>query len=162
MGKVKAPPSEIKEVYSYDPDTGEFKHIQSGRITLPTHSEGYHRVQFRGDRYFVHRLAYWWDSGEWPEEVDHKNLNTSDNRLCNLRAATQKQNSCNRTPRGVSRYRGVTWFSRNKKCGVCLKKNGIPHYLGLFDSEHRAAVEYNKMAIELHGEFAVYNDVFSN
>ena len=162
MAKVDAPPHSIKEHYSYNPITGEFKNNRTGNTTRPSHSEGYHRVQYRGVRYFVHRLAYWWLTNEWPEEVDHKNRDTSDNRFINLRKATQQQNSCNKSTRGKSIYRGITWYKKNKKWGVTLRKNGKAYYIGLYNSEYEAAVVYNKAAKELHEDFAAYNDVFKN
>jgi len=156
---IEAPPESIKDIYFYDPETGEFSNIQTGRKTRPSHSEGYHRVQYLGKRYFVHKVACWWNSGEWSEQVDHINRDTGDNRLVNLRPCTQQQNSCNKSTRGSSKYRGVYWHTANNKWISHGRVKGEPHYLGTFECEKEAARAYNDFAKEYHGEYASLNEV---
>jgi hypothetical protein len=162
MGKAKCPPDDIRDFFNYDPASGSFYSKVTGKYTKPSHSEGYHRVQFRGIRYYVHRLSYWWLTNEWPEEVDHIDINPSNNKFKNLRPATPQQNSCNKSTYGSSRYRGVCWYKRNQKWGVSLRPNGVFHYLGLFESELEAGLAYNYKAQELAGEFARFNQVFED
>ncbi len=156
---------ELKEYLDYDPETGKFVWVKNyhmhkvGDSPKPSHSEGYYRVQFKGVRLFLHKVAFYWIYGYVPETVDHINLDTSDNRRINLRSATKQQNACNKSSRGVSKYRGVLWFKNSQKWGACCASFGKKYYLGLFESENAAALAYNKKATELHGEFARLNVV---
>ena len=96
--------------------------------------------------------------------VDHINRNTFDNRLCNLRFATHRQNSVNTNSRSnsSSNYLGVS---------IDVKGYKIPRFrsqihtgnkvlnLGSFVSEIEAAKAYNEAAIKYHGEFANLNKI---
>jgi hypothetical protein len=95
------------------------------------------------------------------EQVDHINMDTLDNRRCNLRIATKGQNMRNRGPtaRSTSGYKGVHWSKSANKWVAEIQMNGKKKYLGVFASADEAALAYNKAAIQLHGEFARLNKV---
>jgi hypothetical protein len=58
---------------------------------------GYIWTGVAGGRYLNHRLAWLYMTGSMPDScVDHVNGITDDNRWCNLRAATVRQNQLNR------------------------------------------------------------------
>jgi hypothetical protein len=154
---------ELKDYLDYCPESGTFvwkrnyKLARKGDSPQPSHSEGYLRVQFKGVRFFLHKVAFYWSFGVIPKEIDHINRDTTDNRLSNLRAATQLQNSANKSSRGFSKYRGVYYHRKNKKWCACGVKYQVKHYLGTFNTEEEAAVAYNTWAKEFHGEFANLN-----
>jgi len=157
--------AELKDYLDYDPATGlfvwskDYYKNKAGTSPKASHSEGYLRVQFKKTRFFLHKVAFFWEHGYLPEEVDHIDLNTSNNAITNLRAATHQQNSCNKSTRGFSRYRGVYYHKRNNKwCSIVVSKQQ-KHYLGSFLSEEAAAEAYNKAAAKYHGEFARLNMV---
>ena len=85
--------------------------------------------------------------------VDHINGNGVDNRRCNLRICTQKQNVHNSRGRAgkKSRFLGVSPFGDK-----WLAKVGA-QYLGLFDDEVEAAQARDRKALELFGEYAWLN-----
>ena len=87
-------------------------------------------------------------------ETDHINGDTLDNRKSNLRVCTKSQNMANRKVAGVSKYLGVCWHKATKKWTAAIRKNNKSYNLGIFENEKDAALAYDKMARELHGEFA--------
>lgn len=94
--------------------------------------------------------------------MDHRNTDPLDNRRCNLRVATQSQNSANRrksTKRQTySKYKGVTW---DKRYRVWIAQIGVEYkhiHLGTFSSEEDAAKAYDEAAIKYFGEFARPNE----
>lgn len=87
--------------------------------------------------------------------VDHINHNGLDNRKENLRICTAAQNAYNtRPPHGKrnTKYKGVT-ETTDYKWRATIKNKSI----GVFSSEHAAALAYNREAIKEYGEFAFLN-----
>lgn len=95
-------------------------------------------------------------------EIDHINRDQSDNRKQNLRYATFSENRQNRERhknKKCSIYKGVYL---NKKCNkyFCeISKNKVLHRSKLFNTEKEAAIEYNRMAVELYGINAFQNPI---
>lgn len=91
--------------------------------------------------------------------VDHRNGDKLDNRLTNLRAVTQSQNSANSNAHrdGSSQYKGVSWDRNSGRWNTRIMKEGVVYRLGLFTDEHAAAAAYDTAALALFGEFARTN-----
>lgn len=90
--------------------------------------------------------------------VDHINRRRNDCRRENLRAITPMQNSWNRTPiHTESGFKGVQL--RYGKWIATIQAERVTHYIGAFEEPELAALAYNDMARELHGEYAVLNEV---
>lgn len=90
--------------------------------------------------------------------VDHKNLDGLDNRKINLRNATRAQNSYNhRPPCGGTGFKGVKYVAQTGKykATVGYKRKAVP--VGEFDDPIEAAKARDRVARELHGEFAYLN-----
>lgn len=115
--------------------------------------KGYLCVQLGGKSYLAHRLIWIMAYGIEPaEQIDHINGNKTDNRLCNLRNVTNRQNQYNqRKPRsdnqsgylGVSRY-GNRWMA-------CIKINGKTNHIGYYNTPEQASEAY-KTAKRIHHE----------
>jgi len=93
------------------------------------------------------------------QEIDHKNHNTLDNRIENLRFCTHAQNKHNSRPykNGLCKYKGVHWYKQTKKWEVKITLNRKKYHVGYFHSVVEAAKAYDKKARELFGEFAYCN-----
>ena len=93
--------------------------------------------------------------------VDHINHNGLNNRKANLRHATQAQNARNRRKghRGNfhSKYKGLTWYRREKRWAVRIMVDCKSKFIGYFDNEIDAAKAYDQAAMKYHGEFASLN-----
>lgn len=106
----------LTELVDYDPDTGIFTRKSTGKSALSVNKSGYGQISFYLDGkaycYRTHRLAWFYMTGEWPEEtVDHINRVKTDNRFCNLRLATNRENASNRCD-NVDRV-GVVYVPQN-------------------------------------------------
>lgn len=95
--------------------------------------------------------------------VDHANGNPLDNRRCNLRLATARQNCWNSKPRGTSGLKGV-WFHRHSGLwtGTIRRPCGHRQSIGYFRDPLDAAEARDKLAAEFQGEFAWLNSLRSS
>jgi len=92
--------------------------------------------------------------------VDHKDRNSLDNRVDNLRFATYSQNARNKPKiklNSSSRYVGVYFEKRYGRWTAQISVEGKHLWLGRFDSEIEAAKAYDTAAKKYHGEFACLN-----
>jgi membrane-bound lytic murein transglycosylase len=91
--------------------------------------------------------------------VDHKNSDSLDNRIANLRPATRAENAQNRkkTQNASSKYKGVSFHKRYKKWSVNISHKGKNMLLGYFENEIDAAKTYDRAALKYYGQFAKLN-----
>jgi hypothetical protein len=107
--------------------------------------------------YWAHRIVYALHYGIDPGEsqIDHINGNGADNRIENLRLATNQQNSRNRRIRSdnTSGHKGVSWSRSSKKWGAKTMIDRKQKHLGYFDSIEDASAAYEAAAQREFGEF---------
>ena len=91
--------------------------------------------------------------------VDHINHNTLDNRRCNLRICTPRQNTFNQYRKYTTepKRKGVYFFRRTGRWYSQISLNGVNTYLGYFDTAEEAAQAYDVAAKQHFGEFACLN-----
>lgn len=93
--------------------------------------------------------------------VDHRDVDGLNNQRSNLRVCSHRQNNCNKvkSKNRSSRYKGVSFYKKygTWEAGICVNYKNI--YLGRFETEEEAALAYNRKAVELHGEFALLNEI---
>ncbi len=94
-------------------------------------------------------------------DIDHINHNTLDNRKSNLRKSTHQENMFNQIIRSnnTSGFKGVSYDLRRKKYRAYIMFNAKQIWLGYYKNKKKAALKYNKKAIELFGEFAFLNKI---
>ena len=76
--------------------------------------------------YKNHRIAIFYMTGEWPDEVDHINGDRGDNRYTNLRNVSKQDNMRNRgrNRNNTSGTSGITWFNDTQQWRVRINANG--------------------------------------
>ena len=170
MTKAKELPSqeELRRMFDYYPETGQlvWKRREdrdsqwNGRMAgkeVGSPGKGHLRTQIDRQRYQVHRIIWKLAYGSIPNDmqIDHINGDGYDNRLCNLRLVTNRQNQLNRSADRGRKYKGV--YKQGKGFKAEITHEGERLYIGFFRSEEKAAMEYDKKARELHGEHARLN-----
>lgn len=116
---------------------------------------GYRDIKFNSKKYKEHRVIWLMHHGSWPQgEIDHIDLDKSNNRIENLRIATRADQMRNRKKWGKF-LKGVSVVKNSKKkpFQAKIKINGKDKYLGCFPTETEAHDAYCRAAKELHGEF---------
>jgi hypothetical protein len=137
----------LRATLLYDQDTGKFYSLRqlglgnAPRLVGSIGKRGYAIVCFEGHRYTAHRLAWFYVTGQWPElDIDHINGVRHDNRFCNLRAVTRKQNRENtRVSWSSSGFRGVSWSKSRSAWVAKVGHNGRQLILGYFADKVEAA-----------------------
>lgn len=106
----------------------------------------------------MHRLILGLKYGD-PQQVDHHNHDTLNNRKYNIRICNHSQNQANRIAQktGTSKFKGVYWYKRTKKWMARIWVSGIHIFLGYHITENDAALAYDKAAKKYFGEFAHLN-----
>ena len=110
------------------------RRIKIGQQFGCCNSEGYIFGGLRGKYYSEHRLIWLYHCGKWPKEcIDHINGVRDDNRIENLREATNQQNQFNRKSEkdSSSQYKGVSWCKLSKKWRAYYQHKGKLYYRGV-------------------------------
>ena len=97
---------------------------------------GYMKIKIFGKSMFAHRVLWLLSHGAWPEkQIDHINGVRSDNRSTNIRAATNRENSRNRSLRtdNSSGLSGVRIHKRLRKWEADISIGGRQEILGYFE-----------------------------
>jgi hypothetical protein len=132
------------------------KHFNKNEV-LGSLSKGsrYYACTFLGNRFLTHRLVFFYNYGYLPKLIDHIDGNALNNKIENLREASQTQNCRNAKKRKntVSSYKGVCWNSANNnwRSIICVNKKLIN--LGSFKVELEAAKAYKEAAKFYFKEF---------
>lgn len=155
----------IKELFYYCEDCGNFfwkkasRGIKKNKKAGCKNSLGYIVIGVDGFLHYSHRMAWLLKYGYIPEEIDHINRDTSDNRIENLREATRSENSFNKPKRAcnTSGYKGVTFCKQTNKWRAQLTVNKKRINLGRFNKKEDAAIAYNNAA-NIHQKDFAYNN----
>lgn len=150
----------LKELLEYNPETGIFiwkvslnRHIKIGTRVGHLNQNGRRYIKFNKQRYFAHRLVWFYVYGEWPEhEIDHRDGNPDNNRLDNLRLANRSENQQNikKYINNSSGYIGVS-LNKDKKtwrARIAINKKEI--HIGTFVNPLDAFEAYLSAKKKLH------------
>ena len=150
-------PERVRELLSYNPETGEFyrkkrlaqRHQEGDRadfVVTGGRLAGYRRVSFDSMRFLAHRLAWFYVYGEWPKlMIDHINQDKGDNRICNLRLADDalnQQNICQAQKNNGQGIRGASNHGDGKHFRVRVGMHKRYYDFGLFQSAGKAGEAY--------------------
>ena len=152
----------LKESLSYDQHTGVFTWVNPSKFHSEkvgsiagtvTNSRGknYLVIRIDGRGYKAHRLAYLYVHGVLPKIVDHKDGDSLNNKISNIRSCSAVQNNQNHIekikdnglPTGVS-----TTVSGKYRARITVNKKVI--LLGVFTDKVDAYIAYTMARDEMH------------
>lgn len=175
MGKDQITGSIIERHFLIDPIAGTIKYRSRGGnwldagylkpgseadgggyriISVPVSYRKYRQVR-------AHHLMWAWVYGEWPDHIDHINLNRDDNRIENLRISTSTQNKFNRgrLKNNKSGFKwchqeGTKWVAQvERPRSLCANGKREWALRAVFDTVEAAYEAACAAAQELHGDF---------
>ena len=155
---------DIRDFLRYDPIQGEFRWqrrtaqtVKKDDVAGSIDSKGYRVIRLHGRYYKAHRLAWYLTFGRWPrDQIDHINGIRDDNRLVNLREASNKENKRNSRlqKNNTTGLKGVYPVRHGNKWKAQIMVDGMSFFLGCFLSREEAHAAYCEAAKQHYGEFA--------
>jgi HNH endonuclease/AP2 domain len=166
-------PAELRLMLRYDPESGSLHWLQrsdapkfwntkwAGKPAFTALDNHGYRIGSVANRTLkAHRVIWAIVHGAWPEDmIDHRDGDRSNNRLANLRLAsnTENQRNTKSLPGSSSRFLGVRWEGARDRWRAEIRANGKKVHLGYFVDETDAAMAYDAAAAKHFGEFASLN-----
>lgn len=161
----------LRLVLNYDEESGNLiwkkhpspKHQRfNGRVAGSICKQGYINVSIYNHPFRAHRLIWAMiHSGISSDEyIDHINGIKSDNRISNLRIATEAENHQNQKlcKRNKSGVKGVIWESSRGLWRCQITKNRKSYLIGRFKDIESAKKAIDKARSILHRDFANYGE----
>lgn len=163
MAKKKISQARLKELLSYDPETGIFRARVDRRgptkacdIAGGLDKDGYWLIGLDGCQYRAHRLAVLYMTGKMPKaDVDHQDGDRADNRWEKIRDATRQQNCWNSRGHSdsLSKLKGAHFHPKTGRWLSRIRLAGKNIYLGIFNTAKEAHDAYDKRAKQHFGQF---------
>lgn len=178
-------PELLRKLLRYDPETGELywrarssDMFSSGRRSPEASSnvwnskyankeaftfkspDGYRSGNIFGRVYLAHRVIFAIYHGAWPaRHIDHIDSVRDNNRISNLREASDAENSrnCSSEAGSSSRYLGVSFYKRDRNWEANIRIDGKQVHLGRYSCECEAARVRDVAALAHHGAYAKLN-----
>ena len=145
----------LKELFLYK--DGEFIRKKNGKKVVCSKTKGhrYFRLYVDGKVKFLHRMIYVYHFGNEPKIIDHIDGDRFNNKIENLREATQEQNCLNRKhmSHSSSPYKNVIFNKIANKWNVVLTVNKKRKYFGSYDDIELADLVATEARDKYHGNF---------
>ena len=135
----------VKKFFEYNPTTGHLTwRLPTKRSKVGEHvgslDSGYLRVRLGKTQYRVHRLIWLYQTGTFPDQVDHIDHDRSNNAWSNLREVNYTGNARNmsKSKRNTSGVVGVSFDKSRNKWRASIGVEGSLKHLGMYESKEDA------------------------
>tara|TARA_R110000868_G_C10556024_1_gene736390 strand:+ start:125 stop:628 length:504 start_codon:yes stop_codon:yes gene_type:complete len=134
----------------------KFANIYIGQKAGTIDNKNYKFVSFNKRRKPVHLIIYCMFNDYCPEFIDHKDRNTLNNLIENLRPVTRSQNMFNSKLRkdSQSNYKNIQFSKLTNKYVVRIVVDGVRKNFGSYSDIDYAKFVANAMRHKYHGEYA--------
>lgn len=149
--------SQVQELFAYkDGELTRRSGSYADKVAGSLNKKGYVIVCVNYKLLKAHRLVFLYHHGYLPEQIDHIDGNKSNNRIENLRAATNGQNMMNRGAfrNNTSGCKGVFWDKEHGRWRVSIRKDKVLKHIGRFDDIELAELVAVEARDKYHGAFA--------
>lgn len=155
---------DVSQVFSYDPESGTIRwkisprmNIHAGTVAGSVDRKGYRIIRYRNFGFKAHRLAWMLYARSWPAgQIDHINMIRDDNRIENLREATNGENKWNTLAQSNNSHgsKGVAWDAQRQRWVARIMVRGRRMKIGRYGTREEAAQAYAAAAEKHAGKFA--------
>lgn len=140
----------VEKYFSYNHKTGKIINIYKRCDKILIGDEpgslsdgGYIIISVKNNKIRAHRLAWRLYYKNWPKkQLDHINGNRSDNRICNLRETSQRENCQNRKEHRKGHLVGTCFYKKIGKFAARLRIKNKKLHLGFFETQLEAHEQY--------------------
>jgi len=139
---------QVREMFDYDEDTGILTWKIRYGYKHPGDEVGYmeygYKIHTTNKRDTgVHRLVWLWYYGKYPDQfIDHINGIKIDNRICNLRDVSQRENLHNKQRHREGKSLGVFFNQWEQRWDARIFFEHKQYRLGVYDTEELALSAY--------------------
>lgn len=149
----------INEYFEYKDGELYWKKDKNGKragLLAGSKTNHYRTIKFNGKQYGLSRIVFFMFNGYYPENVDHIDGDTWNNKIENLRASTPQQNNHNRriSSRNKTGVKGVSFCQQMKKYKAQITLAYKQKHLGYFDDLELAGLVADEARSLYHGSFA--------
>lgn len=129
----------------------------SGKEAGWMREDGYVSIRYKDRRFFAHRLVWAIHHGGLDDsiQIDHRDRDPSNNRIGNLRVATQQQNNFNQAVRvnNTSGVKGISWHEYYRMWRATVRGGG-KRYEKRSHNKDDLVLWLAEMRSKLHAEFS--------
>jgi len=142
-------------IYRTSCQGGEATGKRAGWLTT-CNGKPYWKVSVMRKTMYLHHVVFLLHHGFLPKYIDHKDGNSTNNQIENLREATQSQNIANSklSASNTSGYKGVVWRKDTKKWQAQLTVDGKNISLGSHTTKEKAHEAYKSASSKYFEEFS--------